>query len=152
MSNLQDIWDSYKDRLKKSYEDGNFDAWCDLWADDKPTSDKPTFVVKYGEQGEDGFKEEVLEGRDKIVSLFSNSIGKIEIRFEDNGPVYVTQNKSDTFLVISDFIATIIKSGYPYKNRILCQVTLDEQRKIKKLIEYADPIKRQNFLKELKQA
>ena len=48
------------------------------------------------------------------------------------------KNKPDTFLVSSNFIATIIKSRYRYENRIVCQVTLDGQAKIKELVEYAE--------------
>ncbi len=88
-------------------------------------------------------------GRERIVYFFSGSSGKIEIDFKDDGPVYETQNKPDTFLVISNFIATIINSGYRYENRIVCQFTLDKQGKIKELIEYADPIARQKFLDQL---
>lgn len=143
MSNPQDVWNSYKDLLKKSYVDESFDAWRDLWADEC------RFVVKYGKQREDGFEEEERKGRDEIVSFFSGSSGKIEIDFEDCGPVYETKSRPDTFLIISNFIATIIKSGYRYENRIVCQVTLDRQEKIKEMVEYADPIKRQAFLEAL---
>jgi len=145
LQELQAKWDSYKDRLKKSYESGNFTTWGDLWADDG------SLIVKYGKQREDGYQEEEIKGRDKIVSFFSGSTGKIEIDFRDDGPVYVTPTKPDTFFVISDFIATIIKSRDGYENRILCQVTLDAQGKIKRMIEYTDHIKRQNFLNKLRQ-
>lgn len=143
MSSLQDVWNSYKDILKKSYSSRGFDAWRDLWANEC------RFVVKYGKQGTDGFEEEELEGRDKIVSFFSGSSGEIEIDFKDDGSVYETKDKPDTFLVISNFVATVIRSGYRYENRIVCQITVDGQGKIKELVEYADPIKRQAFLKEL---
>lgn len=146
MSNPQDIWNLYKDRLKKSHvdKDKEMNAWKDLWANDCQ------FIVKYGKQGKDGYEEEILKGRDKIVKFFSGAIDKIVIDFKDDGPVYETKNKPETFLVISDFIATIVEGGYPpYKNRIVCYVTLDTQGKIKEMVEYTDPIKRQNFLERL---
>jgi hypothetical protein len=124
MSSLQDIWNSYKDLLKKSYVSRSFDAWCNLWANEC------RFVVKYGKQRTDGFEEEELEGRDKIVSFLSGSSGEIEIDFKDDGSVYETKDKPDTFLVIPNFVATVIRSGYRYENRLVCQITVDGQRKI----------------------
>jgi len=143
MRNPQDIWNSYKDLLKKSYIERSFDAWRDLWADEC------RFVVVYGKAGNDGFEEEEHIGRDDIVSFFSGSSGQIEIDFRDEGPIYETKNKPDTFLVISNFHAIIGGSGYYYENRIVCQITLDGEGKIRELIEYADPLKRQAFLTKL---
>ena len=88
MSNSQDIWNSYKDLLKKSYIDKSYDAWSDLWANEC------RFVVKYGRQGNDGFEEEEFIGREQIVSFFSDSSGKIEIDFKDDGPVYETEKQT----------------------------------------------------------
>jgi hypothetical protein len=101
MSSLQDIWNSYKDLLKKSYVSRSFDAWCNLWANEC-----------------------------RFVSLLSGSSGEIEIDFKDDGSVYETKDKPDTFLVIPNFVATVIRSGYRYENRLVCQITVDGQRKI----------------------
>src|SRR5207245_867516 len=104
MSNPQDIWNSYKDLLKKSYIERRFNAWRDLWADEC------RFVVMYGRAGNDGFEQEEHIGRDDIVSFFSGSSGKIEVDFRDDGPVYETKNEPATFVVISNFHAIIIAS------------------------------------------
>jgi ketosteroid isomerase-like protein len=143
MRNPQDIWNSYKDLLKKSYIERRFDAWRDLWANEC------RFVVTYGRARNDGYEEQEHIGREDIVSFFSGSSGRIEVDFRDDGPVYETKNKPDTFLVISNFIATIIASGYHYENRIVYQVTFDGEGKIRELVEYTDPLRRQAFLRKL---
>lgn len=143
MSHPQEIWNSYKELLKKSYQEEKFTAWRDLWASDG------RLVVTFGKMGKDRFEAELHDGRDDITSFFSQAGGRIEIDFEDDGPVYQAQSRPNAFLVVSTFIATILESGYRYENRIVCHFTLDQHGRIKELVEYADPLRRQAFLKKL---
>ncbi len=123
---MQKVWDSYKELLIKSHNDKKWnEAWDDLWANDSQ------FVVKYGKKGKDGYEEEIFRGRDEIVEFFKGGIKKIGINFKDVGFFCEMTNEPNTFVVISDFSATIIESKYPYKNRIVCQVILDRQGKIR---------------------
>lgn len=134
MSKSQEVWEKYKNLL----ESGRYDEWSALWANDS------RFIVVYGKER---FGEETYSGRENIVSFFSGAHEKIRNYFE-NDVVHETKNP-DVFFVTFDFNAIIITSNYHYKNRIACQFTLDKEGKIKELIEYADPTKRQAFLNEL---
>lgn len=135
MSKPQEVWELYKSLLRSN----RYDEWGDLWADDGQ------FTVVYGKER---FGEETHNGRKEIVSFFSGARDKIETTYFENDVVHKIEN-SDIFYVTFDF--NVITTGkYHYKNRIVCQFTLDGQGKIKELIEYADPIARQRFLKELK--
>jgi hypothetical protein len=94
------------------------------------------------------FGEERYTRRENIVSFFSGPRDKIEKIYFENDVVHKIEN-SDIFFVTFDFNA-ITTGKYHYKNCIVGQFTLDGQGRIKELIEYADPIARQGFLKELK--
>ena len=134
ISKPQEIWEFYK-RLLESKE---FDEWGNLWANDGQ------FVIAYGKEN---FGEETYQGRENIVSFFSDSREKVKIYFEND--VFQATKNPDIFFVTFDFNAIITASRNHYKNRIVCQFTLDKQGKINERIEYVDPIKRQAFLEEL---
>ena len=132
MSKPQVIWELYKSLLKSK----RFADWGDLW------SDHGVFEVAYPRGG---VPEEKYKGRKDVVSFFSGSADKIEIDFKDD--VIHETTDPNVFFVTFEFNANTI-NRYQYKNRIVSQITL-EQEKIKELIEYADPIARQCFFKEL---
>lgn len=134
MSKPQEVWELYKSLLISR----RFDEWGDLWADDGQ------FTVVYGKKR---FGEETYTGRKKIVSFFSGARDKIETTYFENDVVHKIEN-SDSFFAAFDFNA-ITTGKYHYKNRIVCQFTIDGQGKIRELIEYADPIARQAFLDRL---
>ena len=143
MSTAQDIWNAYKDLLKRSYIERSFDVWSDLWAENG------RLVVKLGSQGPDGYSEDHYVGREKVVDLFSSSSGRIEIELEDEGPVYEAKNAPGSFMVMSEFIATILASDKRYPNHIVCRISYDPEGRITEFVEYADPIRRGNFLQAL---
>jgi hypothetical protein len=134
MSGIQEIWEQYKCLL----ETEAYEAWGDLW------TDNGQFIIAYGKEH---VGEEAYKGRESIVSFFSGSRGKVKMYFE-NDVLQETKNR-DIFFVTFDFNAILTASGHHYQNHIVCQFTLDKAGKIKELMEYADPIKRQALLEEL---
>jgi hypothetical protein len=134
MSQAQEIWNSYKSLFASK----DFEKWGKLWAIDG------RFVVVYGREK---FGDEMYCGREEIVSFFSDSPDKTNVYFE-NDVVYETKNPN-VFFVTFDFTALVLSSQKQHQNRIICQFEIDDQGKIKELIEYADPNKRAALFREL---
>lgn len=130
----RDIWERYVNLPK----DRQFPEWGDLWTDDS------LFVVQYGRDPDRA--PEKHRGRQKIVSFISGKSEEIsEIDFSDS--VVHQTIIPNVFFVTFEFYAKT-KRGHLYQNRIVAEVTLD-QGKIEKIIEYADPRRREDFLTSL---
>lgn len=134
MSQAQEIWNSYKALLASK----SFDQWGKCWADDG------RFVVVYGREK---FGDELYCGREEIVSFFSRSPEKTKVSFE-NDIVHETKNPY-VFFVTFGFTVLMLSTQKQLQNRVICQFEIDNQGKIREIIEYADPARRAALFREL---